>query len=271
MSSASAPSRRPAGPGQKSRPTTAAPCRRRLAAGSRRSILAASTACTVSGISTSATAVAARHRPASKNTCPPSIRCRRISSRKNGLPSPRSRIRDANAIGQVVDREQRADQMLGLVVIERIERDRGEVPSPASPAGPPGGELRACGAQEDDAPGHALGELVEEIEERGVRPVDVLDDDDRRRRGAERGEERSPGGVDLDPDVARIHVAEPERRVLDAHGVREGGRRPGPIGGDVVGEDVVARPSRSSPGRGRAGRCRAPRPSTSGSPPGANT
>ena len=93
-------SRRPTGPGQNTRPTTAARWSARFSTGSSRSILAASTACTVSGICTSAMVDAARHRCPSRTITPSSIRWRTISSRKNGLPSARSRIRPCTDDGR---------------------------------------------------------------------------------------------------------------------------------------------------------------------------
>ena len=174
-----------AGPGQKSRPTTAAPCSRRLAAGSSRSILAARTPCTVSGISTSATAAVRAPAAGFEEDVPAVDQMPQDLLEEERVALTTLEDARADAVGQVVDREQRADQMLGLVATEWIQRDRGEVASPPPHPGLRDGELRAGGTQEQDAPGDALRELVKEVEERGVRPVDVLDDGDRRRRGAQ--------------------------------------------------------------------------------------
>ena len=78
------------GPFQNTRPTTAADRRARLSSGGRRSMRAASTPWTVSGMTISSMSSVARHRSAVRTMRPSSIRWRTISSRKNGLPSARS-------------------------------------------------------------------------------------------------------------------------------------------------------------------------------------
>ena len=89
--------------------------------------------------------------------------------------------------GEVVDREQEADQPIGLLRGERIERDRRDVAPPAAPAGPALGQLGSGGAEEHHRPDDPVGELLEQVEQRGIGPVDVLDDGDH---GFARGERR---------------------------------------------------------------------------------
>ncbi len=74
------------------------------------------------GSATSSMPEAARQRSPVAHDAPSSIRWRTISSRKNGLPSARSRIRSCTDAGQVVDREQEAHQPVGLLRGERVER-----------------------------------------------------------------------------------------------------------------------------------------------------
>src|SRR5262245_10076275 len=57
---------------------------------------------------------------------------------------------------------------------ERVERKRGTAPAPASPVGPGAKQVRARRAHEEDRTLDSLGELVEDVEHRRVRPVDVL-------------------------------------------------------------------------------------------------
>ncbi len=90
--------------------------------------------------------------------------------------------------------EEHAEQLRGLIVGERGEGERGRVELAAAPAGPAFEQLGPCGRddQERDV-AQPVHELVEEVQETLVRPVDVLDDDDERPLLGETFEEAPPG------------------------------------------------------------------------------
>ena len=99
--------------------------------------------------------------------------------------------------------EQAADQLGSLLVGERRERERRGVQLAAAPARPALEELGP--RRRDDEQryvGHPVDELVEEVEEALVGPVDVLDDDDERALLGETLEEAAPGGERLVPAIA---------------------------------------------------------------------
>src|SRR5439155_8297988 len=91
---------------------------------------------------------------------------------------------------QLVDLEQEVHEPDGVVLRERVEEDGGEVALPAAPGGTGLRELRTRRAEEEHGAADPVCELLEEIEERLVRPVDVLDRRDRWPPGPEAGEER---------------------------------------------------------------------------------
>ena len=79
-------------PFQNTRPTTDADRSALRSKAGSRSMRAASTACTVSGMTISPTSSVALQRPPSRTIRPSSMRWRMISSRKSGFPSARARI-----------------------------------------------------------------------------------------------------------------------------------------------------------------------------------
>jgi hypothetical protein len=126
--------------------------------------------------------------------------------------------------GEVVDAQQQPYEPIGLVARQRIQCDRRHVPSPAAPTGALRCQVRPRRTEEDDRALDVLRELVEEIQEHGVGPMDVLDDDDDGNALPECGEERPPRGMELVADLTRVGVSEGHLRVLESHRVREGGR-----------------------------------------------
>ena len=175
------------------------------------------TAWTLSGISTSSIPRRARHRPSSQTSRPSSIRWRTISSRKNGLPSERSRIRRRTPSGSSSTSEQERDEPRALLAAQRVERQRAEAPPPSAPVGTRAEQVGTRGAEEEDRPVEPLGELVEDVEHRRVGPVEVLDDGDDRGAPCHRGEQRAPRG-DAARGRARAGRAMPSGS--------SGGRRP---------------------------------------------
>ena len=123
------------------------------------------------------------------------------------------------------------DQLCGLLVGQRGERERRGVELAAAPARAAFEELgprRRDDEQRDVR--HPVDELVEEVEEALVRPVDVLDDDDERTLLGETLEEAAPGGEGLVSAIAsELCVAgeaeEREEMRLDARLVARAGER----------------------------------------------
>ena len=93
---------------------------------------------------------------------------------------------------QIRHREQQPDEPVRFDGGERVEADRGDVALAAAPTGTPLGQLRARRTQEECRPDHAVGELLQEIEQRLVGPVDVVDHRDQRRPAREGREEGTP-------------------------------------------------------------------------------
>ena len=127
--------------------------------------------------------------------------------------------------------EQSADQLGRLLVGERREAERRRVELAAAPAGPP---LEQLGPRRRDDEQrnvrHPVDELVEEVEQALVGPVDVLDDDDERPLFRETLEEAPPGGERLVAAIASqlCFAREAEERAevrLDTRLVTRAGER----------------------------------------------
>ena len=105
--------------------------------------------------------------------------------------------------GQEGALEEAPDELGGLLVGERRERQRRRVQLAAAPVRASFEELRPGGRndQERDV-GQPVHEFVEEVEEALVGPVDVLDHDDERALFRETLEEAPPGRKRLVPAVA---------------------------------------------------------------------
>ena len=111
--------------------------------------------------------------------------------------------------------------------LEWVEEEAGEVQSPAAPARLARGELGPGRAEEQEGSLGALRQFLEQLEQRGVRPVDVLDDHDARALAGQGREIGPPRLSGFCADVARIarRPGEGMRFVLDAEGERERRRR----------------------------------------------
>ncbi len=142
---------------------------------------------------------------------------------------------------EIVDREQLVDEPVGLLGRQRIECDRGVVATSAPPRGAGRGQVRPRRTDEEHRSHHTLRRFVEQVQQRRIGPVDVLHDDDERRLGGERREERPPARMDLLPDLARFHRLEVELRIGDVHRERECRGRPPGIGGHVLGQQLATR------------------------------
>jgi hypothetical protein len=94
--------------------------------------------------------------------------------------------------------EQLGDEPRGLVVRERREREGEGVRLASTPSGPTLEQLRPCAANDEQRnAGRPVDDVVDEVEKRLVRPVQVLDDQDERALFRERLEKRPPRGERL--------------------------------------------------------------------------
>ncbi len=73
------------------------------------------------------------------------------------------------------------DQLLALVLAERLEQQRSRVELPASPAGPRVEELGSRHAEEEDRRvAREIGDVLDEVEERRLGPLEIVEEDDLR-------------------------------------------------------------------------------------------
>ncbi len=168
-SSSSAP-RCETAPAQKIRPITAARWRSDFSPCGRWSIRAAISACSVSGI-----------RSMPEPFASASIRI--VSSTKSGLPSVFSSSVMRAAAGQLAVVEQRLDQRLRVGCAERLELDRRRAHAAPAPPRPDVEQLGPCEAddQQRDVPDPGT-DVLDELEERFLGPVDVLEHEHERLR-----------------------------------------------------------------------------------------
>ena len=91
-----------------------------------------------------------------------------------------------------------ADQFGGVLLAERLEEDRRGVHLAAGPLGPSVEQLRSCdGAQQDGCFARPIRDVVDEVEERGFRPVKIVQHHDQRLAGGDRLEELADAPEDL--------------------------------------------------------------------------
>ena len=112
-------------------------------------------------------------------------------------------------------REEGDQQLLGLRVRERRERDGDGAPLAAAPARTALEELRpGCAHDQDRDAGRPVDEMVDEVEQAVVGPVQVLEDEHERVLLGQRLEEPAPGPEGLAAVVARVlrRPAEPDQR-----------------------------------------------------------
>ena len=94
--------------------------------------------------------------------------------------------------------EQALDELARGLLGERLERDDGRVWPRCRPRRPRLEQVRACDAEEQDrSAGREAGDILEQVEQRRLCPVHVLDDDDQRPVGGERLEQAAERPVRL--------------------------------------------------------------------------
>ena len=164
--------------------------------------------------------------PFSRAITPVSISVARSSSTKNGLPSARPST-SSESDGCQLGAEKRLDQLGGLLRRERLEPEAGGVAPAAGPRRAATEELRPRRAQKEDRAVHVAKQALEQIQQRLLGPVQVLDQHDaglarrRARRAARprrRGEPRGPR-ADADHRRRRVRASAPgsgDRRAAPA-------------------------------------------------------
>ena len=178
-------------------------------------------ACTVSGTARPSTS------PRSREHAHELLGVERVAAGALEQSTPASRPAGASARGG------RCRSRAVLLVGERRERDRRRVALAAAPARPPLEELGPRGAEERGAarPQLQSSEVLEEVEQRVVRPVEILEHEDARPPRGQRLEEPAPGGerllaADAPPlRLARRRAARAVRRTTRARTRRRRDRR----------------------------------------------
>jgi len=109
--------------------------------------------------------------------------------------------------------QQRCDELRACDVGQRRQRQRDGIRLAASPPRPPLEQLRTRSREDEERDiGQAVDELVEEVEERVVGPVEILEHERQRPQLGERFQKAPPGGERLAGPRARIHAADPDER-----------------------------------------------------------
>ena len=240
--------------GQNARPTTAAACRAAFWVAGRRSILGASTACTVSGT--------------------------RVSpGRRRLAPSP---------LAQRAALDQRAEQLLEeeRIALRAVEQRRGpargaspgdQLAQPAVDVVRPSGSSHShalgtrplpqvglcsrnsgrAGRDEEDRRVHLAQHALQQLDERLLGPVDILDEQDERLLGRELGDEVEPRVVQAVARLDRVQLArdveaesEPEDGAFAEH-AEDSLRRVAVEQAEVLPDDLAERPVRTGRPVGR--------------------
>ena len=139
-----------------------------------------------------------------RSVSPPSSASARSCSRKNGLPSAASTIR-ARWSGSRISPPSPVEERVGLLGRERVEHDPLDVVTVVEERGPFLEQLLAGEADDEHRAVSVVGDVLDQVEEGGLGPVDVVEDEDER-------------------PVARERFAEPAEEPGDLGGGRR--RRP---------------------------------------------
>ena len=154
----------------------------------------------------------------------------RVASRTLGNLGDQSVLDHLSALGK-----QRLDEFARAGWLERLQGDRGRVPSAATPARAPVDKLIASETDQEDRAPNPPGQVLDQVEHPLVGPMDVLDREDDGPFAARRFDERANRREEAGADLLRVVGLRPlgERLGdLDAQGARE--RRGESLGGFVV-------------------------------------
>ena len=128
--------------------------------------------------------------------------CARTPRRRAGLPPARASSSACVSAGRTAPSSSPM-QACGVLVGERRKRDRQRVRLAAAPVGPPREQLGPGGADDEQRhAGRPVDQVVDEVEQVVVRPVQVLEHQHERPLLGELLEEASPRGERLVPHVA---------------------------------------------------------------------
>ena len=95
------------------------------------------------------------------------------------------------------------DEPTGLRVGQRRQGHRERVGLAAAPAGAPGEQLRPCGSHDEERhTGRPVDEVIDEVEQAVVGPLEVLENEHERPLVGERLEEPAPCGECLSASIA---------------------------------------------------------------------
>ena len=116
--------------------------------------------------------------------------------------------------------QQRLDETLALGAAERFELDRGRPDTASAPAGMVVEQLGAREAELQERRPHPVGEVLDQVEQRLLRPVDVLEDEDDGLRLGELLDERTRRPGDLLRRAVALERLEHARREPEQVGDR---------------------------------------------------
>ena len=260
-SRSSTPASRSTAPSQKTRPTTAARCATRFSSGASRSSLARMHR--LDGVGdldlVDSAAQRASGRPSRRAAPRRSGGGRSPRGRTGSPPTARGSARAPSSGSRSTSSSDETRRALSLGR-QRVERQRAEAAAATAPVRPGSEQIRPRRAKEEDRPLDTLGELVEDVEHRGVRPVDVLDDDHDAGSPRDRHEQRAPRRHQLTVGLARVEGA--ERVAGRAQAERRRERRDGVLGRRARRRAPARRAARASRARRSTGRCRGCPPPT---------
>ena len=149
--------------------------------------------------------------------------------------------RAARRVAEAVDVEQVRDELGRCVLAERAEENGREVAAAAAPGGARAGQRGTRRADEEERAAGSVGDLLEQVEERRVGPVDVVDHDDERLALGEHREQRAPGAVQLDTERGRLEPGELLVARVETDRERERSGRVRQIGEKLGGERLDPR------------------------------
>ena len=183
---------------------------------------------------------------------------------KNGLPSARSTTIADSGAGKLT-RDELLEHAGGLRRRQGPEPERRRIALATAPGGPAVEQLRAPGSENEERPPHVADEAVDQVEQRLLGPVQILDEDDRRPVGDELAEKLDPRLVQAVPHGERVesaHRLQPERQSETLAGAEQAPNRLGRcvlLDAEVLLEDLPERPVRDPSAIRYAAACQAER------------
>jgi hypothetical protein len=150
---------------------------------------------------------------------------------EEGVPSRAFDDERAEVVRHRTSLNEEVEELGRFIIGEWLEEQARVVPPPTAPLGAAGRELGPRRTHEQQRSLTPLGRVLQKVEQRGIRPVDVLDDHDHGSRSGEGGEERDPCGSEVIANLPGITRRPREARILETDRVREPRTRSGGIRG----------------------------------------